>query len=57
MKTGYTSGKKNFVFAFHSVCTVFVPFKMETFQLSLTVSDLHNYKEVPYGMGLLFFGE
>ena len=23
MKTGYTSGKKNFVFAFHSVCTVF----------------------------------
>ena len=30
---------------------------METFQLSLTVSDLHNYKEVPYGMGLLFFGE
>ena len=31
MKTGYTSGKKNFVFAFHSVCTVFVPFKMEGF--------------------------
>ena len=23
MKTDYTSGKKNFVFAFHSVCTVF----------------------------------
>ena len=49
MKTGYTSGKKNFVFAFHSVCTVFVPFKMKHFQLSLTVKDLHNYKGVPYG--------
>ena len=48
MKTGCTSGKKNFVFAFHSVCTVFVPFKMEHFQSSLTVSDLHNYKGVPY---------
>ena len=23
MKTGCTSGKKNFVFTFHSVCTVF----------------------------------
>ncbi len=49
MKTGGTSGKKNFVFTFHSVCTVFVPFKMGHFQSSLTVRDLHNYKEVPYG--------
>ena len=32
MKTGGISGKKNFVFTFHSVCTVFVPFKMEHFQ-------------------------
>ena len=48
MKTGCTSGKKNFVFTFHSVCTVFVPFKMKHFRLSLTVKDLHNYKGVPY---------
>ena len=48
MKTGCTSGKKNFVFTFHSVCTVFVPFKMKHFQLSFTVKDLHNYKGVPY---------
>ena len=53
MKTGYTSGKKNFVFAFHSVCTVFVPFKMEHFQSLLTVRDLHNYKGVPYGVFIL----
>ena len=50
MKTGCTSGKKNFVFTFHSVCTVFVPFKMEHFQSSLTVRDLHNYKGAPYGL-------
>ena len=49
MKTGCTSGKKNFVFTFHSVCTVFVPFKMGCFQSPLTVRDLHNYKGVPYG--------
>ena len=49
MKTGCTSGKKNFVFTFHSVCTVFVPFKMEHFQSALTIRDLHNYKGVPYG--------
>ena len=54
MKTGYTSGKKNFVFAFHSVCTVFVPFKMKHFQLSLTVKDLHNYKGVPYEWTWIF---
>ena len=54
MKTGGTSGKKNFVFTFHSVCTVFVPFKMEHFQLPLTIRDLHNYKGVPYGNGLGF---
>ena len=48
MKTNCTSGKKNFVFTFHLVCTVFVPFKMEYFQSSLTVRDLHNYKGVPY---------
>lgn len=48
MKTGCTSGKKNFVFTFHSVCTVFVPFKMEHFQSSLIIRDLHNYKGVPY---------
>ena len=46
MKTGYTSGKKNFVFAFHSVCTVFVPFKMVCFQSPMTIKDLHNYKGV-----------
>ncbi len=46
MKTGYTSGKKNFVFAFHSVCTVFVPFKLGRFQLLLTIRDLNNYKGV-----------
>ena len=50
MKTGGTSGKKNFVFTFHSVCTVFVPFKMGYFQSSLTIRDLHNYKGVPYGV-------
>ena len=44
MKTGGTSGKKNFVFTIHSVCAVFVPFKMEHFQSSLTVRDLQNYK-------------
>jgi hypothetical protein len=33
MKTGCTSGKKYSVFAFHSVCTVFVPFKMEGFSI------------------------
>ena len=49
MKTGCTSGKKNFVFTFHSVCTVFVPFKMEHFQLPLIIRDLHNHKVVPYG--------
>jgi len=49
MKTNCTSGKKNFVFTFHLVCTVFVPFKMEYFQSSLTVRDLHNYKGVPDG--------
>ena len=49
MKTGCTSGKKNFVFTFHLVCTVFVPFKMEYFQSSLTVRDLHDYKGVPDG--------
>jgi len=49
MKTGCTSGKKNFVFTFRSVCTVFVPFKMGYFQLSLIIRDLHNYKVVPYG--------
>ena len=48
MKTGCTSGKKNFVFTFRSVCTVFVPFKMEQFEAALTVRDLHNYKGVPY---------
>ncbi len=48
MKTDCTSGKNNFVFTFRSVCTVFVPFKMKHFQLSLTVKDLHNYKGVPY---------
>ena len=48
MKTGGTSGKKNFVFTFHSVCTVFVPFKIEYFQSILTVWYLHNYKRVPY---------
>ena len=50
MKTGCTSGKKNFVFTFRSVCTVFVPFKMEHFQLPLIIRDLHNYKGVPYGI-------
>ena len=50
MKTGCTSGKKNFVFTFHSVCTVFVPFKMEHFQSALIIRDLHNYKGVPYGL-------
>ena len=54
MKTGCTSGKKNFVFTFHSVCTVFVPFKMEYFQLALTVKDLHNYKVVPYEWTWIF---
>ena len=49
MKTGCTSGKKNFVFTFHSVCTVFVPFKMWYFQSPLIIRDLHNYKVVPYG--------
>ena len=49
MKTGGTSGKKNFVFTFHSVCTVFVLFKMGYFQSSLIVRDLHNCKVVPYG--------
>ena len=48
MKTGCTSGKKNFVFTFHSVCTVFVPFKKGCFESALTVKDLHNYKGVPY---------
>ncbi len=48
MKTGCTSGKKNFVFTFRSVCTVFVPFKMGHFQSSLIIRDLHNYKGVPY---------
>ena len=43
MKTGGTS--------LCSVCTVFVPFKMKHFRLSLTVKDLHNYKGVPYGHG------
>ena len=51
MKTGCTSGKKNFVFTFHSVCTVFVPFKLGRFQLLLTIRDLNNYKGVPYGHG------
>ena len=48
MKTGCTSGKKNFVFTFHSVCTVFVPFKMEHFQSVLIIRDLHNFKVIPY---------
>ena len=48
MKTGCTSGKKNFVFTFHSVCTVFDTVKMEPFQSPLTVRDLHNYKGIPY---------
>ena len=48
MKTGGTSGKKNFVFAFHSVCAVFVPFKMEYFQSPLIIRALHNYKGFPY---------
>ena len=50
MKTGGTSGKKNFVFTFHSVCTVFVLFKMEHFQSSFVVRDLHNYNRLPYGI-------
>ena len=54
MKTGCTSGKKNFVFTFHSVCTVFVPFKMEHFQSALTIRDLHNYKGVPYELLRIF---
>ncbi len=54
MKTGCTLGKKNFVFTFHSVCTVFVPFKMGHFQSALTVRNLHNYKRLPYGMVLDF---
>ena len=49
MKTGYTSGKKNFVFAFHSVCTVFVPFKMGCFQAVLTIKQLQYYNSVPHG--------
>ena len=48
MKTGCTSGKKNFVFTFHSVCTVFVLFKMGHFQSPLIVRDLHNHKRLPY---------
>ena len=48
MKTGGTSTMKKSLFSLYSVCTVFVPFKMEHFQSSLTVRDLHNYKGVPY---------
>ena len=54
MKTGCTSTMKNIIFSLCSVCTVFVPFKMENFQLLLTVNDLHNYKGVPYANGLGF---
>ena len=54
MKTGCTSGKKNFDFTFHSVCTVFVPFKMEHFQSALIIRDLHNYKGVPYEWTWIF---
>ena len=48
MKTGCTSGKKNFVFTFHSVCTVFVPFKKEYFESVLTIKQLQYYKRLPY---------
>ena len=44
---------KNIIFSLCSVCTVFVPFKMENFQLLLTVNDLHNYKRVSYGHGVV----
>ena len=54
MKTGGTSGKKNFVFTFHSVCTVFEPFKIEHFQSILTVWYLHNYKRVPHEESHIF---
>ncbi len=49
MKTGCTSGKKNFVFTFHSVCTVFVPFKIGSFQVILSIRQLQYYKRLPYG--------
>ena len=35
-------------FSFHSVCTVFEPFKMGHFQSSLIVRHLHNCKRIPY---------
>ncbi len=48
MKTGCTSTMKNIIFSLCSVCTVFVPFKIEHFQSSLTIRDLHDYKGVPH---------
>ena len=54
MKTGCTSTMKNIIFFFFFFCTVFVPFKMGHFQLSLIIRYLHDYKVVPYGMDLDF---
>ena len=50
MKTGCTSAKKNFVFTFHSVCTVFVPFKIGLFKVILSIRQLQYYNRVPYGL-------
>ena len=53
MKPGGTSTMTK-AYSLYSVCTVFVPFKMKHFQLSLTVKDLHNYKGVPYEWTWIF---